>query len=328
MCLYVLVGITLFSSCKKQAEPEKEDTVDRFGKNKNLTTRKKHIWQIDSIEFERLPVINGKVLQAIKSNIYILKKKNKKWSKKIGDLTITRDDLLASNYMLSGMPGSSPYNIENNFNLYHLKGKDGKGNVEFTGYYTPVMEISESKNEEFNVPILLPTLSLRNLGKSEILNGNIPDDAKILGYASSLSDLSKVRLQGSALVTDQSGKERLLQYLDRTNASKGESYPLFSLRNQLPKGSGGTSLVPLISVSADPSYIPPGSILLALTPETNTAGQFIKHNPSLLMVQDEGHLINGYGHLDMYFGKGRKAGQLASGHKHFGQIWLILPKKN
>ena len=91
-------------------------------------------------------------------------------------------------------------------------------------------------------------------------------------------------------------------------------------------GAANVPLTPLYSAAVDPSVIPLGSILLAQVPKLDAYGNLMGHEFRLLLAQDKGGAIKGAGHIDWYQGIGEEAHFHAGQLKHFGKVWLLLPK--
>ena len=108
--------------------------------------------------------------------------------------------------------------------------------------------------------------------------------------------------------------------------NKNPSYTFFKFRKSEITGATGVSLTPMHSVAVDKKYIPYGACLLAEVPVLNSKGVLIAHKWRLLFAHDTGGAIRGPGHLDLYHGFGKEAGEKAGDLHHYGRIWLILAR--
>jgi membrane-bound lytic murein transglycosylase A len=81
------------------------------------------------------------------------------------------------------------------------------------------------------------------------------------------------------------------------------------------------------SVAVDKKCIPYGAFLLAEVPILDENGVLAGKQFRILFAHDTGGAIRGPGHLDLYHGEGKKAGNMAGDLHHYGQVWLLLPKK-
>ncbi len=187
-----------------------------------------------------------------------------------------------------------------------------------------------------------------------------------IAYTSSLVDNFFLHVQGSGVVEYENGERKLLSWggvnghayrslgkeliergeIDRAHISAqsirqwlsdhpdrnreilstNPSYLFFSEGPENPVGAANVPLTPLYSAAVDPSVIPLGSILLAQVPKLDPYGNLIGHEFRLLLAQDKGGAIKGPGHIDWYQGIGEEAHFHAGQLKHFGKVWLLLPK--
>ncbi len=103
------------------------------------------------------------------------------------------------NWMLAGGE-TSELNL---FNLraYQMEGVDNYGNVQFTGYYTPVLQARRVKQGEFKYPLyrMPPKSKYRLPSRTEIYNG-VLSPSLIIGYSRSLIDNYIMEVQGSGYV--------------------------------------------------------------------------------------------------------------------------------
>lgn len=112
-----------------------------------------------------------------------------------------------------------------------------------------------------------------------------------------------------------------------TILNKNRSYAFFEFSNKQPTGATATPLVQDHSIAVDPRYIPYGAVLLARVPILDATGQFTHHEWRLLFAQDKGGAIKGTGHIDLYAGAGLPAERKAGALHHYGNLFILLPKK-
>lgn len=131
-----------------------------------------------------------------------------------------------------------------------------------------------------------------------------------------------------AHISSQSIRQWLKDHPDRVREilSTNKSYLFFSEGQSEPIGAANVPLTPLYSVAVDPAVIPLGSILLGELPKLDQKGNLIGHEYHLLLAQDKGGAIKGPGHIDWYQGIGKEAQVHAGQLKHFGKVWLLLPR--
>lgn len=82
-----------------------------------------------------------------------------------------------------------------------LGGGDKKGNVLFTGYFSPVMELRHEPNESYRFPVYgMPDCSDTCPTRAEIYNGALEGLDLELGYAANMIDPFIMEVQGSGFV--------------------------------------------------------------------------------------------------------------------------------
>lgn len=135
-----------------------------------------------------------------------------------------------------------------------------------------------------------------------------------------------------SLATDEtitlSEKESTEEDNVEQNNTENTNYPFFIEVKQHKTSTTGLALSPWYSIAVDKHYLPLGSCLLAATPSVNDQQQLKNHALQFVLAQDTGEAIRGTGRVDWYVGSGEKAAKIASNIHHYGQLWLILPKKS
>lgn len=85
--------------------------------------------------------------------------------------------------------------------LNQMSGGDGFGNVLFTGYFSPVIEIRKTSDPTFRYPLYkLPACTLDCPTREEIYKGALDGEGLELGYSASLIDNFIMGVQGSGFV--------------------------------------------------------------------------------------------------------------------------------
>ncbi|MEJ2045568.1 MAG: murein transglycosylase A [Reinekea sp.] len=109
-------------------------------------------------------------------------------------------------------PASNP-----GLKLYQLQGADKRGNLQYTGYYVPVMKVSRTPNEQYKYP-------LYRKPPKDAFDGLMPDREQIdfggalqgmgleIAYSDSLIDNFFLQVQGSGVVEYADGKQSLLSW--------------------------------------------------------------------------------------------------------------------
>lgn len=104
-------------------------------------------------------------------------------------------------------------------------------------------------------------------------------------------------------------------------------YPFFMEVKKEKVSSTGMPLVPWYSIAVDKRYVPLGSCLLAAAPVVDKKEKVKYHALQFVLAQDTGNKIKGAGRVDWFVGNGDKAAKIANNIHHYGQLWLMLPKK-
>lgn len=88
-----------------------------------------------------------------------------------------------------------------NLTAYQMEGADNYGNVQFTGYYTPVIQARRTKQGEFRHPLYrMPAKGKKRLpSRAAIYNGAL-SDSLIIAYSNSAVDNFMMEVQGSGYV--------------------------------------------------------------------------------------------------------------------------------
>jgi membrane-bound lytic murein transglycosylase A len=110
-------------------------------------------------------------------------------------------------WMIAGAEGSQLTQF--NLDAYQMEGVDNYGNVQFTGYYTPVIHARHTRQGEFQYPLYaMPNKSkkMRSLpDRARIYAGALDGQNLELAYSNSLVDNFMMEVQGSAFVDFEDG---------------------------------------------------------------------------------------------------------------------------
>lgn len=321
---------------------------------------------LDTFDF---PIITSKIVQALDNQLKLLDRTAPRRAQRIGNLTITPKQLEQTIKILRTWQQTKPLTLHQFLDAHQIRGEDRHGNVQFTGYFTPILKVDKKKSSNFPHAIYsrpsdwegkLPTRRQIEVGNA--LKGKGLE----LAYAQNPVDVYYMHLQGSGFIEYPNGKREYLAYngsnrhpyrsieqylmrnpeLEATNFSidgirrflrlnphlvdsvlcYNPSYSFFTPRRMHPQGAGSVPLSDEISIAVDKRYIPLGSCLLASVPIYDVKKKRLRHEYRLLFAQDVGGKIRGPGHVDVYMGVGKQARRKASRLKHYGNLWLLLPK--
>ena len=126
---------------------------------------------------------------------------------------------------------------------------------------------------------------------------------------------------------DSTDNEVHTKYIDEEKMAGNPNYVFFKRCTERLQSSSGVPLSAYASIATDKRYIPTGAVLMAAVPVLDKNERCKSHALQFVLAQDTGGGIKGTGHIDWYVGKGDKAEKLANKMHHYGQLWLVLPKK-
>ena len=332
-------------------EPPQTNKADSRGKVRppKLLLKTYTIAPPDSLLF---PLLDARFSKALEAQAKVLMLRNPAVYYHIGALTFSHKKLQETVYLLRQWQYTLPCMFKNLFNYYQLSGEDKRGNIRFTGYFTPLVKASKQQNDAYPFPIAI---------RSE-------DSEETKIFVSQKTDERNIKMQGSAYVEFLDKKRYLLKYngkqnileteefvpeegeeedateiekqdttnstallagndtADREKMTGSESVFLLENAKSMPQGASGALLTPGYSVAGDKSYLPFGACFLAAVPITDENGRFKYHEYRFLAAQDAGSGVKGKAHVDLYVGVGAAGERVASNLNHYGQMWLILAK--
>ncbi len=355
-----------------EIDEEAEETwiFRRNGKIRNAPFFE-NIFQQTPLDTFDFPFISSQLIAALEKQEKLLELVRQKQSHRIGNLTVTIDQLEETIRILKQWQQTKPLFISQYLEAHQLWGEDRQGNVLFTGYFTPIVQVSKNRSGAFRHPIYdrpidwegpLPTR--RQIEGERLFDGLGLE----LAYAQNKVDVYYMQLQGSGFVEYPDGGREFFAYngtnrhpyrsieqylmaredldistysiaairrflqnkplLTDTVLFHNPSYVFFRPQKTQPKGAGLVPLTGDFSIAVDKRYIPLGSVLLAAYPVYNRQTRNIEHAYRIMLAQDVGGAIRGPGHVDVYTGVGAEAQRKASYLKHYGRLWLLLPKPN
>lgn len=303
--------------------------------------------------FASLPTITPELRNALEVQRSLLKRQNPKKTFSVNGSTYTRQDFLqVIEDLLSGK-----------YHEQHLEAVPvaRKAEVKFTGYYSPEVEVSKTKTEEFKYPILeYPSDFEGKLpSRREIESGKVFDLREYtIAYAKHPLDVYTLQLQGSGFVKFRNGERRYLAY-GGTNR-----FPYQSIERAASKLDSSISDLSMRAlrewVSVDPARdtitrtnpnygffklsdgAARGAAGVELTPNISVAadpdyypigsvllasvpvtGKAGVYTTRILLVQDTGGVVKGDRHLDMYTGVGEDALDVAELTNDYGLVFLL-----
>lgn len=221
-----------FASDSTAMESVSNISINRFGKTLNAD-KLSDIYTAHNIDTILFPQIGNDFLEALRRNEILLDVRSQRYNRRIGNLRVTLDELKQTTALLQDWQHIIPLDLNEELRAYQIWGNDRKGNVKFTGYYTPIVKVSKTKRGAYIHPILsspknfegqLPT-------RAEIEGGALDTVCSIIAYAKSKIDIYFMQQQGSGYVEYKSGKREYLAY----DGQNGHSF--ISIEQELARNS-------------------------------------------------------------------------------------------
>jgi len=286
--------------------------------------------------------------------------------------------------------------LQAEFLLLRSVGRDGRGEVFFTGYYEPLLDARSEPSGSFEHPIYgvpgdLITVDLADFGVEndpsrlvgrvdrkklvpyhdrDVIDfgDGLPGDIEVMGFVDDPVDAFFLHVQGSGtLIFPDGGRVRagyaltngrpyrsigrlliddglvsreemsmqaIRAYLEanpdevRRVLSYNPSYVFFRAlpADGGPLGCYGEPVTGGRSIATDRRLFPAPVIawIDGVIPATEGEDEPISR---FVLNQDTGGSIRGPGRVDLFFGQGDEAGELAGQTKHTGELYFLLPKK-
>ena len=171
------------------------------------------LFETDTILDEILIANSANLKEALDRNLTYLQQKGSGAASPQLSLYFTYKDLRSINELLQK-------NLTNTLDVSTLRlekiwGSDNMGNVQFTSYYIPVIDVRREKDSIFKYPIYKKPASnyLARLSREQIDEKNMLDGKNLeLAYARDYFDVYSMQVQGSGYVQFEDGTQKLFSY--------------------------------------------------------------------------------------------------------------------
>jgi membrane-bound lytic murein transglycosylase A len=308
--------------------------IAKSGKDRKPRVLRK-LYTKDLIDTMRLPSINSQLLKALEYQKAFLRQFQ---DETLGDLKVEADQLEEVFEIFRTAKSSD--DLANALDAYQICG-DGKGNVKFTGYYSPIISASRKRDDTYNEPIYLAP-STEDIQENTSKNkGGLK-----VAYVKSSEDIKVMRMEGIAYLKFSNDDRILVSFdgdshsvesdkveishnlVDEAPKKVFTTYSVFTQREKpKPVGAAKVPLTTDLTVAVDPNYIPLGGVLLAKVPILDEEGNLIRQEYRFILAQDTGGRIKGAAHVDLYMGEGQNGKDRIHYMNKYGKIWLLLPKE-
>lgn len=225
--------------------------------------------------------------QALHFQSKLLKQKRRgKKNFTFGDVSFSREDLKRTVEQLENWNNSAIVPFSEYFDTYIIAGKQNKGKVLFTGYYSPILKVSDKQSQVYPYPIytrpegVIHYPSRREIYAEKALEGKGLE----LAYAKSLIDIQIMQLQGSGYVEYENGEQFLFSY------GGSNLHPRKSIQRYFKK-----------KYAPDEAAINMHDIRMFLKREPEKLDEILFHNPSYIFFikNPKGKKANGSGNVPL-----------------------------
>ena len=185
---------------------------------------------LDSLDF---PEFNDKLVNAIESQLKVLKMRKSNKNQRIAGLDVSIQKLESTiDILLDNAKNGEP--ISKDLAAYQTWGKDKKGHVKYTGYFTPEIKVKKTPDAKYKYPLYR---------KPKNWEGKLPTRAEIdgegaleglgleLAYAKNPVDIYYMQVQGSGYAKFVDTGEKILFRFNGGNGKKYKSIEKYILRN-------------------------------------------------------------------------------------------------
>lgn len=168
-----------------------------------------------------MPEISEEIGLALQHQLRVLEKSDFQDGKSLGNLNITYGEMKDVIELLLQRKGTQPDDLHHYLDAQQVRGRDKKGNVYFTGYYTPVLKVKKNADAKYKYPIYAYPKGWEGKlpSRSEIDGeGKLKGLGLELAYASNAVDVYVMQLQGSGYVEYlDTGERYLFRYAGDNN---------------------------------------------------------------------------------------------------------------
>jgi len=174
-------------------------------------------------EFQQENILAEDMVKGLKKQLRVIRNYRKRNKQAFGSLNVDYILLEKSIKDLLKFAETENGTFQDQFDAFQIKGEDGKGNVRFTGYFTPVLPVSDKKCSVYKYPIYTrPTRWSGKLPSRKEIEGDqvLAGMGLEIAYAKNLVDIYFMQVQGSGIVQFTDGRKQLFSH----NGSNGHSY--------------------------------------------------------------------------------------------------------
>jgi len=227
LVLFLFTLLLMYSACslyQLKTPPLPEITshyaIDASGRDTSFQ-QIDNLYTKTSLAYVDFPTITDSIIIALKNHQALLKIRKQDEIQKFDNLELSITEMAKTIALLIQLR-DDPSKLDE-LDAYRISGEKDSGDVKFTGYYTPLIEVSKRKTKKFKYPIYSkPDGFLGKLPTRKAIDfENILQNRGLeLAYAKSRLDVYFMQLQGSGYVQYRDGTRQMFGY----GGSNGHGY--------------------------------------------------------------------------------------------------------
>lgn len=175
----------------------------------------RNIYRPGKLDTLPLPIIDEQTLQVLHQQKRLLETIKPRKSYRIGNLSFNTDQLEETVEILQSRQHTLPFDLSKVLDAHQIWGRDRRGHVLFTGYFTPIIPVAEKQSSDYPYPIYdRPSNWLGSMPtRADIERDGALDSLDlVIAYAKNKVDIYYMQLQGSGFVEYPDGRRVLLSY--------------------------------------------------------------------------------------------------------------------
>ena len=203
-----------------QAEISAHYPMDESGRD-TFQNQFANLYASSSLQYIDFPKITDSLMVALQHHKKLLKIRKQKKIQVFDNLEISVQDMERTIETLIQLQ-QHPDSLEN-LVAYQIAGQKKSGNVKFTGYYTPLIQVSKKKTSTYKYPIYAKPhhfIGKMPTRKAIEFEGILENQGLELAYAKNRLDIYFMQVQGSGYVQFRDGSTQTFGY----GGSNGHPY--------------------------------------------------------------------------------------------------------
>lgn len=220
--LFLVVSVLLLvSGCSRNSGIHSSNQFANNGVDQHARAFTATYQQQSDLQLDR-QWLTPQLLEGLAQQQRYLQKKSVADQYQLPGLSLSKTQLQQSIAQLQQWAQQTGPELATPLRLYQIAGEDGRGNVQFTGYYVPVFQVRTKPDAEFRYPLYRKPAAQSQYHSREQIDFDqaLAGQGLELFYSKSLIDNFFMQVQGSGVVKDEYGRQHLLSY----GGSNGHSY--------------------------------------------------------------------------------------------------------